>query len=232
MTRRQRRPWPGRTCKSKGPSELRRLFLLFAGLAMILCVPSSRATAQEKQASPKSQLAIAKVIILPPQVVFEQSSANSHIQDDPNAAPFGSVLTSTATSKLSLRKYTLVAPESLQNSDVGERLKQLQPLTSRLARGAINDEVKQALSQFAALPEDYLILVQFLRVDAGPGKSWNPLSGAITSSMSNTLLQAALISTRTGLVVWKNEVLERKLFRADDPKFAQTVDRLYGTIGQ
>ena len=64
-------------------------------------------------------------------------------------------------------------------------------------------------SKLAALPDDYLLLVQFVRVKQGPGGSWNPYSGAITSGMSTTSFQAALISTRTGQVAWKNEVLER-----------------------
>jgi hypothetical protein len=171
----------------------------------------------------------AKVIVLAPQVTFEQLSAGSHARNS-DSASFESALTSAANASLGTRKYALVAPESLQNSSAGDWLKQLQPLTSRLARGVVNEDAQHILSQFGTLPDDYLILVQFMRVKQGPGGSWNPYSGAITSGMSSTLLQAALISTRTGQVIWKNEVLERSQFSADSPKFAKSVDLLYSTL--
>lgn len=207
---------------------LRRLFILSLGLT--ICLTPPRALAQENSASPDASPPAARVIVLPPQVVFERASSRSHIQDDPEAAPYESVLTTAATSGLSLRKYAPVAAESLRNSDAGEWLGKLSPLTSRLARGAINDEARETLGHLAALPEDYLVLVQFFRAEAGPAGSYNPFSGGITSAMSSTLVQAALISARTGQVAWKNEVLERKLFRADDPRFGKIIETLYQTL--
>jgi hypothetical protein len=192
---------------------------------MYVLVAGGSAPAQ--QTSNDSPPASAKVIILQPQVVFEQLTNKSVLTQN---VTFESALTNAATASLSARKYTVVTLESLQQVDAIDLLKQLQPLTSRLARGAINDEAQQTLRYLAAFPDDYLILVQFMRVKEGPGGSWNPYSGAITSSMSSTLLQASLISTHTGQVVWKNEVLERKVFRANDPNFAKYLDLLYGTL--
>ncbi|MGA7341200.1 MAG: hypothetical protein WBX18_11410, partial [Terracidiphilus sp.] len=171
----------------------------------------------------------ARVIVLPPQVVFEQLSANARSRNF-DSASFESALVSAASANLGARKYALAAPEGLRSPGAADWLKQLQPLASRLARGAINDDAQNILSQFETLPDNYLLLVQFMRVKQGPGGSWNPYSGAIASGMSSTLLQAALISTRTGQVMWKNEVLERSEFSANSPRFAKSVDLLYSTL--
>lgn len=223
------------------------LLSLSVGLILVLPLASSRAEAQETPALANSTQATARVIMLPPHVVFEQLSSKPHVGDDLNKAmsvpgsgkphvddsgsvPFESVLTNAANSELNARGYTLVTPESLQDPNAIDLLKQLQPLTSRLARGVINDEGQQILNKLGTLPRDYLIFVQFLKVREGPGGSWNAWSGSITSSMSSMLLQTALISTRTGKVTWKNEVLERKVFRADDPNFAKYVNSSYEAL--
>lgn len=212
--------------------RLRVQIYLSVMLILALSMASLRTGAQEKQASPNQPQATTMVIVLPPQVVTEQLTANSRGHNFGDV-PFEPALTNAANANLTSRKYMVVTPESLQDPNAIGWLKQLEPLTSRLARGVINDEALQILAHFATLPEDHLILVQFMRVKMGPG--WSPGmygngTGA-TSSMSSTLLQAALISTRTGQVVWKNEVLERSLFRADSPKFAKFVDLLYTTLG-
>jgi hypothetical protein len=148
--------------------------------------------------------------------------------------PFRSALTNAANINLSIRRYTVVTPESLQDSNAIEWLKQLQPLTSRLARGAINDEAQQVFNHLATLPEEYLIFVQFMKVkESPPGGFHDPSSGVLMiPPMSSTLLQAALISTRTGRVVWKNEVLKWELYpAANSPKFAKSLHHLYSTLG-
>lgn len=198
-------------------------------LALILALLPA-ASAQQGPALANPLQPIASVIVLPPQVAYEQLSANSR-GGYFGSGSFESTLTNAAHSNLSARNYALVAPESLQNPNAVDWLNQLQPLTSRLARGAINDEAQQILNRLATLPGDYLIYVQFMRVKQGPGGSWNPNTGAITSQMSSTLLQGALISTRTAQVTWKNEVFERKALRVDDSKFAKLVDLLYQTLG-
>ena len=225
------------------------LAVLCALLVMAARPAQAQAEAQQEPALANSTQATAKVIMLPPHVVFEQLSPKPHVGDalskvttvpgsgkphveDSGSVPFESALTNAANAQLNARGYTLVPPESLQAPNATDLLKQLEPLTSRLSRGAINDEGEHILSQLGTLPGDYLILVQFLKVREGPGGSWDAWSGAITSSMSSMLLQTALISTRTGKVTWKNEVLERKVFRADDPKFAKYVNSLYETLGK
>jgi hypothetical protein len=110
-------------------------------------------------------------------------------------------------------------------ADVCEKLRQL---TSRLARGNVNDEALKDLADLAALNEHYAVLVQFLRLETGPGRSWNPNTGAITSSTDSTLIQAALLSGKTGKVIWKGERLIRnKALRPTDSAFNKALTELY-----
>ena len=168
-----------------------------------------------------------KMIVLPPQTSFRQTGNSAPAG---GLAPYESVLVRTANSEAVARKYTPVTPEDLRDSEATAWFTQLHPLISRVVKGSINDDARQILGHLSKLPANGLILVQYFRVEAGPGGSWNPISGAITSSMSSMLLQAVLISVETDQITWKNEVLERKLMRADDPKFIKMIESLYQTL--
>jgi hypothetical protein len=123
-------------------------------------------------------------------------------------------------------KLPVVESEKLDLA-AAEACRRLQALASRVARGYINEEAKEALSRLAALDEQQLVLVQFFRLKVGPGSSWNPNTGAITSSVQSTLMQAALVSCKTGTVVWKGEQFLRKALAPTNPKFEKTLALLY-----
>ncbi|MBZ5671785.1 MAG: hypothetical protein LAO04_18915 [Acidobacteriia bacterium] len=108
-----------------------------------------------------------------------------------------------------------------------EACRHLQALASRVARGNINEEAKETLSRLAALDEEQLVLVQFFRLKMGPGRSWNPNTGAITAAVESTLMQAALVSCKTGRVIWKGEQFLRKAVMPTSPKFQQSLALLY-----
>jgi len=150
-------------------------------------------------------------------------------KSDP-AGSFDEVLVSAAKAHLNEQGYTLLSLDDVQDPSVSDLLRQLEPLTNRLAHGAINDQAREVLNHLSTLPENYLVFVQFMEVKEGPGGSWNPNTGAITSAMFSTLVRAALISTRTGTVIWKDENLERKLFHTNDPKFGKFLDQIYSTL--
>jgi hypothetical protein len=188
------------------------------------------AEGQNTPAPPASPQAAPKVIVLPPDVILEQLSTRSGTREE-GSSGLGSILTSAANEQITARKYTVLASADLHDLDVEAWLTQLQPFVYRLAQGAINDESRAILTHLKSLPSNYLIFVQVMHVKDGPGASWNSMTGAITSRMSSTQLQAALISTRTGQVIWKNESFNRKVFRTNDPKFAKFVDALYATLG-
>ena len=124
-------------------------------------------------------------------------------------------------------KVTLLDTESLEPSVV-EAFKKLDPLVSRLARGNVNPEAIEDLAGLAALDPNYAVLVQFFRLEMGPGRSWDPNTGAITSSADSTLIQAALVSGKTGRVIWKGERLVRnKALKPTDAALSKTLTEMY-----
>lgn len=215
---------------STGASKRLRLLRWPLFVCLALCLTGRTAPAQDKPGDAPPLKAVPKVIVLPPQVIFEEFTART-AGPAVGGGDFEPVLSAAASDHLTARNYVLVTPGSLENPDAADWLKQLQPLSSRLARGIVNDEARGILAHFAALPEDYLIFVQIMKLKKGPGSSWNPMTGQITTGMASTLLQAALISVRTGEVTWKSEQFERKVYRAGDPKLTKLLDLLYKSLG-
>ena len=124
-------------------------------------------------------------------------------------------------------KTTPLDPETLGPS-VMDACTRLEPLASRLARGNVNEEAAKDLASLAALDESYAVLVQFLRVETGPGSAWNTYTGAIASSAASTLIQAALVSGKTGKVIWKGERLIRsKALKPTDAALSKALTELY-----
>jgi hypothetical protein len=121
---------------------------------------------------------------------------------------------------------------------VVEVCKKLESLASRLARGSVNEEAIENLAQLAVIDDHLAVLVQFFRLETGrPATSaplgdprWGSPLGAppITSSMDSTLIQAALVSGKTGKVLWKGERLVRyKALKPADDALSKTLSDLY-----
>lgn len=229
---------------------------VFLSALFVLAIPQglggqTAAAPAAASATPTSapQQASNEVILLPPVVAAEALTRGGQVGGVagsflgtasygtksraklPPPGSFEAVLTDSAKARLSARGYTLLTADAVQDAAAADWLAQLESMTGRLAHGAINEEARAILSHFAALPEARFIFVQFMEVQQGPGSSWNPNTGGITSAMDSTLVRAALISTRTGEVVWKSEVFERKMFRPVDAKFAKVLDQLFSTLG-
>jgi hypothetical protein len=111
---------------------------------------------------------------------------------------------------------------------VAEACTKLQPLASRLARGNVNEEAVNELASLATLDKHYAVLAQFLRLETGPGRAWNPTTGAIASSTDSTLIQAALVSGETGRIIWKSERLIRnKTLKPTDAALSKALTDMY-----
>jgi hypothetical protein len=172
-----------------------------------------------------------QVIILDPLLRFEDIRNESVPPAYAGANDsFESRLLYAARNEVESRKLSVVKPETLSQLAAADLCKQLQTMSSRLARGNINDEAREILNRLAAINDRHVVLAQFMKVKLGPGRSWNSYSGAITSAMNSTLLQAALVSCKTGQVLWKNEVLVRKAMRSDSPEFVKALGLLYQTL--
>jgi hypothetical protein len=211
------------------------IFLFVLGSISVSCfiapALASQATAPATtdattQAPPDYQ-----VIILDPLARFENIKDESVPPAYAGANDsFESRLLDTARNEVESRKLNVVKPETLSELAAADLCKQLQSMSSRLARGNVNDEAREILNRLAAINDHHVVLAQFMKVKLGPGRSWNPNTGAITSAMNSTLIQAAVVSCKTGQVLWKNELLIRKVMKPDSPEFVKALGLLYQTF--
>jgi hypothetical protein len=213
-----------------------RVFLVFVLGFLPVCnvtaqEPATQNTAPGTPEAAKPASPGYEVIILEPVVRFENIKDESVPPDYAGAnGVFVNRLVDTAKNEVESRKLGVAKPEAFTEPSTAEQCKQLEPLSSRLARGIVNDEAKEILSRLAAINDRDVLLVQSMRVKLGPGRSWDQFTGAITSAMNSTVLHAALVSCKTGQVLWKNEVLVRKVMKPDSPAFIKTLGLLYQTL--
>ncbi|MGA2739005.1 MAG: hypothetical protein ABSG65_16325 [Bryobacteraceae bacterium] len=180
------------------------------------------------------------VILLKPAIRFEEITAGSRsdfgvkmptVNRGKNEAPGNEEdyqrLLIDAAKNAAGSKATILDSGTLEPS-IAETCQGLASLGSRIARGNINEDALGKLARLAASDEHYAILAQFLRLEKGPGRSWDPNTGAIGSSTSSTLVQAALVSAKTGRVIWKNERLIRnKALRPADAALNKAIRDVY-----
>ena len=215
--------------------------LLRARLCALLVVPifaMARLTSAAKPADQDKESAAAvrpfspqvtppparfKIILLKPSIRFEDVSGKPpHIAA--TEEEYERRLTEAAR-KVVGPKAALLDGATL-DAPVLQACGKLEPLSSRLARGEVNEEAAGELAHLATFDEQYAVLVQFLRLKTGPWGSWSPITGQITSSMSS-MLQAALVSGKTGKVIWKGEQFVRKKLKPTDAGLSKALTLLY-----
>jgi hypothetical protein len=202
------------------------VYAVRAALILAVAVASPAMTpawGQDSVSAPGS--AGLKVILVKPAVRFEdvRSTFAIPVSDE---SEIDRLLVDEATRAVG-SKATVLDVDKLE-SQANEECARLYDLASRLARGDVNEEATNGLARLAALDDQYAVLVQFVRVKTGPGKSWNAWSGAITSSSASTLMQAAVVSGKTGKVIWKGERLIRnKALKPTSVEFSKELGLMY-----
>ena len=172
-----------------------------------------------------------QIILLNPLILIEDVRDGSELSPlKGGAADLAPLLRSAARSAAESRGYSVVDDDSLQDADALSACGQLGIASRKLARGVLDDDLRHTLGLVAQANDGYAVLAQAMRIRIGPGRSWNPWTGNITSSMSNTVFQASLISASTAEVLWKNELLVRKLPQPTDKRFMSSLHGLYGSL--
>ena len=203
-------------------------YLVGSALALVLCpvlssqevVPAPAVDARTSDPRPGP-----KIILLNPAMRFEDVRSGSLIPGYVALESEYEIRLLDAARKGIGTRLHVVECKALDPAGT-QACRQLQLLASRVARGNINAEAKESLSRLGTLDE-YLVLVQFFHLKTGPGRSWNPSTGAITSKVASTLMQSALVSCKTGEVVWRGEQFVRKGLTSTDPEFHKALALLY-----
>jgi hypothetical protein len=169
---------------------------------------------------PVEQAAVA-VLVLPPTLSYEAL----HNEAPLSATPFGAAAVAADVKAVAIRSAQASSLELAPDADAGA-----DGLSAALLRRQIPEDAKSALAKLADSDERAAVLATVLRVKVGPGGSWNSYTGAITSGMSQTRLQAALVHCRSARVLWKNEVLLREIPRVGDKDYAKALAALFAGL--
>lgn len=195
-------------------------------IALIFLPPNLRA-----QRSGSSGTKDAAVVLLVPELVFEKLRDESRL--DP--AKFGNAdlareLSTAGQQYLRAKGFKITPPASIAPG-AATCIAKLQPMAGRLARGSLTTELRAMLADLARQQGSVLIFAQFLRVRVGAKATYiEPISGQIRSGESQTVLATALIDPMAGTVVWKNEILVRKILRPDSKDFERSLSALYASF--
>lgn len=204
------------------------LFILILSL-MILCSCATPDPIRiSKSSTPNLKVSSdSAVLVLKPMLKFERIHDESVIpasEYDGNAIE--TEVVSVARNMISSRNIALADTQSDDASE-DKIFDQLNTGIPKLARGVVKDEAGLLLKSFANNESNVSILVSYFRVKVGSDGSWDPNTGAITSSNSKVILNAALIQCSTGEVLWLDQVLLREIPKLSSPEFYDALDLLF-----
>ena len=103
-------------------------------------------------------------------------------------------------------------------------------LASRLLRAHPDPQALALLEGLAETDAPVAVLAHYVRVKVGPRGTWDPNTGAITSSASSSMFRAALFDCQTGRRLWDNLVLLRRLPDPDSRDFDKVIQLLYSNL--
>ncbi len=200
---------------------------MFRYIAVLLLILTSNVPAQEPA---PSAAGARKVLILGPELAFEKIQDQSPLDPEQfGGANAERQLAVAADRVLRSKGFSIVVPEKLP-IDAAELESKLRPLTGRLGRASLAADSQASLAEIAQHLDGALIFAQYFRARIGAKGWYSPISGELRSGQNQTLVAAALIDPASGTVVWKNEVLVRKILSANPVDLEKAMTTLYATL--
>lgn len=201
--------------------------------ALIVLAPYGVRAADKKGAQPAVPPVepTLKVLILRPSLSFERVENETPLAPEAyNGPAVEELLASVAKTVLESRGLATVDPSVLEPRGGLTLFQELGAMTRNLIRNPMPADTLASLERVRDLDENLTLLVQVAKVKVGPSRSWDPNTGAITSGMNTTRLQAGLVHCPSGRLVWRNEALLRDLPKLGTPKLADTLRTVYQTL--
>ena len=179
-----------------------------------------------RETSPETALASVRpavsIAVLSPWLTYEETSSEALVDGNRyGAKEVQSDLVRAAMTALSARgfKTQQVAEDS--------PLAALTAKSAELLRVTKSPELLDRLKQAGRELSVEAVFVQHFRIKLGPGSSWDPWSGAITTAMNSGDLRVAIVDAQTGASLWQNRVYLREVPRVDRKLYKEAVDSLY-----
>jgi len=170
--------------------------------------------------APRQQLSFAgrKILVIPPKVSYRDAQRETALPANPSGTPWVSTsLSAFAEQFLPQQGFTVLRGDAPADQEPVELQTLLSAWADRpdLLLKPWAKERDRVLTQFRIVKEMLdadAVLVQLLDVKAGTAATWDPVaSGAVTSGTSTSDLQAGLVDTATGEIVWKRQVFFREV---------------------
>jgi len=161
-----------------------------------------------------SYIAYEKIIIMPAILKYVSISNDAPLPPATyKGEEAGTFLVSYSSELLSKKGFSVLDAKALSNEDSKFKTAYNKILGERvnLFRSSSDSDLADDLKVLAESSDNAGVLILMLRVKVGPSWTWNPYSGAITSSSSYTRLKAVLVETESGHKLWKNEVQLREI---------------------
>ena len=235
MAQNQRKINLGKIASSAGGEERSAVkalsYRMLAGrLAITLVLFAPQSKPQEIVATDSNDK---RVLLVAPCLVFEKLRDESPL--DPakfSGAALGQELSAAGEEYLRSKGFGVLLAASVPPA-AATLIETLQPMACRLARGFLTADSRTTLTDLARQEGPALIFAQYLRVRLGGSGYWGPsLSGQIAPGQVETLLAAAFIDPVGGTIVWKNEVLVRKILRPGSKDLEKARSALYKKSGK
>ncbi|NOZ26085.1 MAG: hypothetical protein GXO94_08380 [Nitrospirae bacterium] len=188
-----------------------------APLLTLLLLSSCASTSQHISSSSEKKatyIAHEKIIIMPAVLKYVSISNDAPLPPATyKGEEAGAFLVSYSSELLSKKGFSVLNAKALSSEDSKFRKAYNEILGERISlfRSSSNPDLTEDMKVLAESSNNAGILIFMLRVKVGPSGTWNPYTGAITSSSSYTRLKALLVETGSGRKLWKNEVQLREI---------------------
>jgi hypothetical protein len=156
---------------------------------------------------------------------FGEDTYLAHLQD-------------VAMEKLKGFDANVIIQEAITDKAVRDAAGLLEREISKLSRGIVDEGMKEALRVVLAgtNSDRALVMAQYMKVKVGHHNVWaskgivEPLILKTTIKETTLLLQLALISCKTGQIVWQGQGFARDLPRVKSKKFNELMENTYRNL--
>lgn len=220
---------------SKDPRAARSCVRSFSGplllVGLFAAVPTdARVSPVVPKTAGTSDVAKTKVVFFAPCLIFEKLQNESPL--DPAKFQVEALvqrLSAAGEEYLRSKDYQVVPADEYKEAETTALIAKLKLSACRIARGSVTTEARANMAEFAGHTGPVLLFAELLRIRTGDKAYWSPLTGSLGASQSETLMTAALVDPSSGTVVWKNEILIRKVVKPDskDNELDKTLGLLF-----
>jgi hypothetical protein len=170
-----------------------------------------------------------EVVILRPAMAFSDYKTDAALSAERyGAEAYAGRLHLEAVERLQSLRIAAVDQEAISDPVARQAADLLEVEATRLARGVIAEGSRNALTRVsvAVNSNQALVFVHSMKVKLGPHRAWHSY-GDSGPQVTTILIQAALISCRTGRVVWQGQGFRHDLPRINSVKFSNLMKDLY-----